>query len=678
MNLARNWFCRIAFVLVLLALSTGQAQADSDYQTFTFDKSRLKSSKISGYDVIRYGDLELSREIAAPQVPVKLVRLALPPGKRIASVTIEELDSEELEGWYVLFPTQAPQPLSHPEVEFIEPADQFYSSTDLFPSEVVQVASRGYFSGYNIGTLLVHPVQYSPVRQKLIFHSRIVIRIFYEDSGRLPLPYRTTTYSESIHRSALTKLVENPRFLKLPAVRMASAPSALPPEDHLYVIITSDALASSFEPLAYWKNKKGLSAEIVTTTWIYANYSGVDDQAKIREFVKDAYQNWGTLWVLLGGDTNVVPERVAYAMDCEMGPSDNDIPCDLYYADLDSDWNENGNSVYGELDDNVDMYSDVFVGRASVEDAAEASTFVDKVLTYEMGSPGGHELDMLFLAEILWSNPYTDASINKDYIDDLYVPDRFDPITKLYESAGNESPSSAITALNEGQNIVNHDGHAGYTVMGVGTGYLDNSDMDALTNGPEYSLLFSIGCWPAAFDYDCIAEHFVSNPNGGGVAFVGNSRYGWGSPGNPKYGYSNRFDQQFFKALFDNGIYHIGNTLAAAKAAYVVFSGQENVYRWCEYQVNLLGNPEMPIWTDTPQVLGVTHADEVHVGDSLFPVTVTAGTSPVAGAGLRDAGHVRLRDRAYGRQRAGFVQHLYRRCRQSGPHYGDRTGLCSL
>lgn len=633
MNLARNRFCRIAFVLVFLALSTEHARADSDYQTFTFDNSRLKSSKISGYDVIRYGDLELSREIAAPQVPVKLVRLALPPGKRIASVRIEELDSEELEGRYRLFPTQAPQPLSRPEVEFIEPADRFYSSTDLFPSEVVQVAPRGYFSGYNIGALLVHPVQYLPAQQKLIFHSRIVIRIFYEDSGRLPLPYRTTTYSESIHKSALTKLVKNPRSLMLPAVRMTLAPSALPPEDHLYVIITSDALAPSFEPLADWKNKKGLSAEIVTTAWIYANYSGVDDQARIREFIKDAYQNWGTLWVLLGGDTNVVPERLAYAMDCEMGlPSDNEIPCDLYYADLDSDWNENGNSVYGELDDNVDMYPDVFVGRASVEDAAEASTFVDKILTYEVSGSNGHALDMLFLAEILWSDPYTDSSIGKDSIDDLYVPNRFDPITKLYASAGNESPSSVIAALNAGQNIVNHDGHAWYTLMGVGTGYLTLSDMDALTNGPEYSLLFSIGCWPAAFDYDCIAEHFVSNPNGGGVAFVGNSRYGWGSPGNPKYGYSDRFDQQFFKSLFDDGIYHIGNTLAAAKAAYVVFSGQENVYRWCEYQINLLGDPEMPIWTDTPQALVVTHADELHVGDSLFPITVTAGSSPVAGA----------------------------------------------
>jgi hypothetical protein len=439
-------------------------------------------------------------------------------------------------------------------------------------------------------------------------------------------------YSESIHTSALRTLVENPESLMLPNMRTAQGASALPREDHFYVIITTDALAPFFEPLADWKNKKGLSSALVTTTWIYANYTGVDDQAKIREFIKDAYQTWGTLWVLLGGDTNVVPHRITYAMDAEMGESNNEIPCDLYYADLDGDWNENGNSVYGEVTDNIDMYSDVFVGRASIEDAAEASAFVDKVLTYEVSGPNEHALDMLFLGEILWNDPYTDSSLGKDHIDNLYVPARFDPITKLYQSAGNENASTVVAALNAGQNIVNHNGHAWYTVIGIGDDYLDRAAMDALTNGPEYSVLLSIGCWAAAFDYDCIAEHFVGNPNGGGVALVGNSRYGWGSPGNPTYGYSDRFDQQFYKALFHDGIYHVGNTLAAAKAAYVAFAGQENVYRWCEYELNLLGDPEMPIWTDTPEPLAVTHAGEVAVGGCPFPVTVMRESCPMAGA----------------------------------------------
>jgi hypothetical protein len=171
--------------------------------------------------------------------------------------------------------------------------------------------------------------------------------------------------------------------------------------------------------------------------------------------------------------------------------------------------------------------------------------------------------------------------------------------------------------------------------MGVGNGSLYRSDMDALHNGPRNSILYSIGCWPAAIDYDCLAEHFINNPNGGGVAFIGNSRYGWGSPGNPKYGYSDRFDQQFHASLFARDIYRIGATVADMKSFYVPFSRQENVYRWCQYQVVLLGDPEMPIWTDTPQTLLVHHPDTIISGSSQFPVTVYSGSGgmePVEGA----------------------------------------------
>ncbi len=411
--------------------------------------------------------------------------------------------------------------------------------------------------------------------------------------------------------------------------------SLLPDEEHLYLIITADHLVASFQPLADWKLKKGLSAKIVKTSYIYANCAGKDYQERIRNFIIDAYQNWGTIWVLLGGDTNIIPHRFAFAFDCEYeygDYSDNFIPCDLFYSNLDGDWNANGNDIYGEVDDGIDMYPDVFVGRASVENASEATAFVNKILTYEKNAPNGHELDMLFLADILWYDPYTNSGEGKDYIDSLYVPDHFDPITKLYMHFGNENYTSVMNALNKGQNIINHDGHAGYTVMVIGEGSLQIPDMDALSNKPKYSILFSIGCWPAAFDHDCIAEHFITNPNGGGVAFISNSRYGWGSPGNAVYGYSNRFDHQFFKYLFIDNIYHVGNALSTAKSVYVPYSAQKNVYRWCEYQVNLLGDPEMPVWTDTPHTLIIHHPDELPLGNTFCSITATDGSQPVKGA----------------------------------------------
>lgn len=623
----------ILLILATLLLNINQTSASNNYQTFTFEKNKLKIDKFDGYDFIKYEEFELSQIIAAPQLPVKIIQLALPAGKEIAAISVKIIESEYLDGEYYPFPAQPAQILSGSINQFVEPDQNIYSSSDLFPKEIVRIDRHGYLSGYNIGALLVYPVQYLPSEKKLLFISKMEVEITYKESQRLPLPFKTSEYSEHIQRQALQKIVKNPQSLTRSSQDNIQTAGKMFSEEHRYVIITADDLVANFQPLADWKTKKGLSAAIITTSYISANFSGNNEVEKIRNFIIYAYQNWGTVWVLLGGDTNIIPVRKAFAFDCEYGSfSDNYLPCDLYFSDLDGNWNANGNATYGEVEDNIDMYSDVFVGRAPVENADETDAFVNKILTYEKNPPNGHELDMLFLAEILWKDPYTNSGDGKDHIDSLYVPDRFDPITKLYEALKNESKATANAALNAGQNIVNHDGHAGTTVMCVGDGSLYRGDMDALTNGPKYSILYSIGCWPAAFDYDCIAEHFVTNPNGGGVAFIGNSRYGWGSPGNPLYGYSDRFDQQFFKQLFTKNIYHIGNTLSAAKSVYVPFSSQENVYRWCQYEINLLGDPEMPIWTDTPKALTVAYPQELPLGDSFCRVTVTDGGSPIEGA----------------------------------------------
>ncbi|NIO02233.1 MAG: T9SS type A sorting domain-containing protein [Candidatus Latescibacteria bacterium] len=634
MSVTKILLCATAFVALLSSPHADIESADSSYRFLSFEKDKLRVTRSSGYDVIRYENLELSQEVGSPQLPVKVLHVVLPPEKRISGIELTPLKSEELEGSYHVLPVQPPRILSTPRHEFIQPNERIYESSKIFPAEIGSVAPHGYFSGYNLGAIFVSPIQYIPAQKKLVFHSEIEVRIAYERSEKLPIPPKSTEYSRFILEKTLKRLSKDPPVISRSSVPPLRRVSALPDEEHPYVIITSDLLASSFQPLADWKSKKGLSAEIVTTSWIYANYSGVDNAAKVRNFITDAYQNWGTVWILLGGDTPVVPARRAYAMDCETGPSThNEIPCDLYYSDLDGNWNANGNGIFGEVDDGVDMYPDVIVGRAPVENEGEAQVFVWKVLDYER-YVSGHEMNMLFLAEILWDLPYTDSGLSKNLIDNLYVPSQFDPILKLYESGGNESYAAAMSALNSGQNIVNHTGHASTEVMGVGDGFLMIADADALSNYAKFSIFYSIGCFPAAFDDDCIAEHFINNPGGGAVAFVGNSRYGWGSPGNPLYGYSDRFDQEFFEQLFVNNSIHLGTAVAASKAVYVPFSSTENVYRWCEYEINLLGDPEMPVWTDLPELLTVDYSPQLPVGASLCPVTVTSyiTSDPVEGA----------------------------------------------
>jgi hypothetical protein len=628
----------LATLLVLLVLVP--AQADEIIQSVDFTTDDLIFSSSQGYDIIYLKDGDVTNQVGEPQVPMKLLQVALPRGAKVEEVVVTKSEGRILPHTYLLFPVQPPQILSlmNQSIAFVQPQQKAYNLTGEYPGKLAEYSESGFLGGYKLAGICIYPVQYIPAQKKIRFYDHIEFKIRYTLNTEAPLPVKIRSQTvKAVYENMIRKVALNPKPTALSIKEEKIPSSLLSSEDYEYVVITDTTLVTTFRPLADWKTKKGVPAQIVTTGWIYAHYSGYDNAEKVRNFIRDAYQNWGTIWVLLGGDTNLVPARIVWAMDSEAGyyPDENDIRCDLYFSDLDGTWDANGNHTYGEVDDSVDMYPDVFVGRASCSNVTKAQALVNKLLTYEISPPTDYQTDMLFFAMILWSSPYTNSGLAKDLIDELYVPSRFDPITKLYEAMGNESRATVLAAMNAGQNIVNHDGHANYSVMGAGTGYLSNSDMDGLNNNPRNSILFSIGCWPAAFDYDCIAEHFINNPNGGGVAFIGNSRYGWGSPGNPEYGYSDRYDREFFGSLFARDFYHIGAAVADMKTNFIPRAQQENVYRWCMYEINLLGEPEMPIWTDTPAYLSVEYSDTVPEGNSLFTITVfktDGGITPVSGA----------------------------------------------
>lgn len=628
------------FAVLGLLVAALPAQAAVVQQTFEFSPAELQFSENNGFAQIYLPGGDFTDRAGWPQVPYRTFHLALPPGARIQAVDVVSSTGRYLAGEYRLFPSQPPQILSvdAQDIEFLPPDAKAYATSGAYPGKLVEPASPGGCAGYTVAGLRVYPVQYEPQNNRVMFYTRIEVAVTYDTGGDRPLAAapRERRWPGTVE-NLLGRLVVNPEQAVTGAPQPVLYKSALVPGNYEYVVITANYLSAAFDPLVEWKTMKGVPATSVTTIWIYSNYSGADQAEQIRNFIKDAYQTWGVRWVLLGGDTWLVPHRTAWAMDVAYGGSydENEIPTDLYYSDLDGTWDDNMNGIYGEVEDNVDLYPEVFVGRATCDDYSEAVDWVTKLLDYEKYPPADYQLNMAFYADVMWDDPFTDGGVSKNLIDELYVPARFDPIDKRYQTLGNESIESVIASLNQGQNIVNHNGHCWIDYMSVANGGLTGYDMDNLTNGSRVSaFMFSIGCWPAAFDYDCVAEHFITNPNGGGVAFIGNSRYGWGSPGNPEYGYSDRYDQQLFKAILVDSLTNLGAALAKAKIEHIPQARQENVYRWCMYETNLLGDPEMPVRTDLPQTFAVQHPAAIPTegGEYTFTVTNEDNTAPVAGA----------------------------------------------
>jgi hypothetical protein len=618
-------FMLVGLIICVLAFTIdSQVYAYQPTSAISFSKEKLSFEKISGYDVIKLSGAHLMNKIGEPALPVRNIYVALPGNVRVTDVELSSFEVQGLSGTYRVYPGQPPVPTKKDAKigPFVQPKASIYNSSEPYPKNIVEYVGTGLLGGQKIAILRVYPIQYLPSLGVLKFYDRIEFNLITK-SGEPPPPLILRSQKAQWTYDELSKnLVTNPEEIG------KSTNYALPAGEFFeYLIITNDQLVSSFQPLANWKTQKGIPAVIRTTSWINSNYSGRDLQEKIRSYLKIAYQDSGTVWVLLGGDTPIVPCRYA-KIDFET--YSESIPCDLYYSDLDGSWNYDGDSWYGEPEDSVDLFPDVFVGRAPVTTVQQAERFVNKVSTYSRTPASGYELNGLFFASYM--DTRTDEAIAKDMIIDRYLPERFNPVTRLYESLGNLNSDVVVSYLNQGFNITNHCGHANYNVLATGPDYLGNSDFDGLTNAPMFTgILYSIGCWPAAIDYDCIAEHFVNSPNGGGF-FIGNSRYGWFTPSFPGYGSSDMFDQGFFSEVFLNLEPRLGVALAGSKLQYAADAHAVNDYRWICFELTLLGDPEMALWTDEPGNLTVHHDDTLVVGESEFLVSVTDGEKPVKDA----------------------------------------------
>jgi hypothetical protein len=555
--------------------------------------------------------------------------VALPEGQEAAELVVVAEESVVVATGVVPAPCPPPAILpmigtNMPAPVPPEPDPAVYQGTAPYPRSLVSGVTTGHLRGTPVASAVVVPFRWKPAARELVFYPRMTVRVRTVPAAAEPAaPRATSPVGLRFHDRLLNSLGLE-----------ASSVTRVDRDAYDYLIICARECSTAYAQLADWKTRKGLRSVVVTREMIEVSYPGLDLQDQIRNCIKDYYVNQGVWCVLLGGDSEYLLTRKVWAMDCEAGmyPDENEIRADLYFSDMDGTWDADGDGTYGETTDQVDMYPDILVGRAPADDPTQAQGLVDKFIEYETSAPADYQDRALFFAEILWSSPYTDAAVGKDMIDGLCFPPSFDPIQKLYESLGNETPAAVIAALNDGRNLANHGGHANSTVMGAGTGYLGNSDMDGLSNTSRYNIMYSIGCWAAALDKDCIAEHFMQNVSGGGVGFIGNCRYGWGSPGNPGFGYSDLYDQLFWLYALEPGGATTGEALCRTKVFFIPFSQQENVYRIHQYQVNLLGEPDLPVWTDLPIVPLVAHPADLAPGSNVCQVAVEAGGLPRADA----------------------------------------------
>jgi len=550
-----------------------------------------------GYSIVRAEGCAVSSEVGMPMLPIKTFFVLLPEGFTVDGLEITSIDEKMMDGKYNLKPAFPPLPVSgrhRMQAVSLPAVPSFLSASFASPREIQQVIrleSIQQWGGFNLACMQVSGARYDTQSGELTWIKRVEFILKLRQvqdipvSGKCPNP------------GALQKLVINPELIP----RYSPAPTI-----KKYLIVTNETLAPAFQTLLNSKMSKGFEGTITFTSWIYSHYSGRDNQERIRNYIKD-YQ---PTYLLLGGDTDVVPCRGVYAwveggtlvpgargqgsggdgtLDDESFYDDN-IPCDLYYACLDGNWDYDQDGIYGEVDDRVDMMPEVFVGRAPVNNATEATQFVARVIDYGSAT-GSYPYNELLIGNKF--DPLNDGKLIMQAIDEI-TPDAYDTTHYYQSSEGGINISTIMDKLNDGVGLVAHAGHANDSCLQMGNTYLYDYQLSQLSN-PCPFIFNTVGCYAGAFDVnDCIGEEMVLNENGGAAAFIGNSRYGLYDETSPML-YSGEYQVEFFRQALREGCSHIGEALAMSKLTFVPQCSTDTPYRWIQYCLNLLGDPEMSL-----------------------------------------------------------------------------------
>jgi len=651
MNGKRSFSIFIVFALILSSMSMMNLLVSAEEEpiqeplqsgpiTITYDFEEPTIERRGEYSSIIMPDLHNFGQPGEPRLPIYGARILIPQGEEVETVNVIPGNKRILPGYHKIEPEQEPVHTEHEvdEISVIPPDPMIYGSLNPFPGILYKEGTSGNFRGYSIFMVNLYPVQYIPKSGVVSYYESLTLDISTTNTVGIPPLFRDSVNDEE----GVRKIVDNPQASSTYINPSTSLSIPLvPPGSWQYVIITTSTLEPSFDPFILHKTNRGISTNLVYISDILSTYPGIDEQEKIRNFIIDAYENWGTEYILLGADSDLLPVRYLWA------ESEN-IPSDIYYAGLyvDGDWNYDGDPFWGESiincdripkKEEADLYADVYVGRVPVDTVSDVDNWVNKAINYENTPVDDTYLDNVMMlghllniagggVPICWGGDavrtIVEESINSDPGMNSYSLLEQQMTPPLYDISGNyKLTQKPIFKMMNGEtpwdpHIIIHNGHGTYEHLST----LYIPDVDLLVN-PKPFLVNTMSCETNAFDWstgDSVSEHLIKNPNGA-FAYIGNTRYGWYQTGQPSEGPSALQSREFFDALFHENIYGLGKAFQDSKedlAPFIDLLGEIN--RYCYFSLNLLGDPEAPMYVEgsNPEI-SVRALDQDH--PDIFP-----------------------------------------------------------
>ena len=565
-----------------------QQLGDATVLHYTIDSFTMTPVAINNKQYVSIAlDKEATSLIAgAPSLP-SISRSIIIPNEATMTIRILGTSYEEYQNILVA-------PSKGNLLRTINPADVPYEFGDIYtqntwyPSVIAELQEPYYLRDFRGQVVTIHPFQYNPEQATLRFYNDITIEI--SPSKQIA--------ANSIAQYQLTKIDSDFLFIyQHHFINFNSAKYNPVSEQGNMLVITYDAFYTTMVPFVQWKNLKGIPTEMVNVTTI-------GNANAIKTFIADYYNTKGLTFVLLVGDAAQVPTY--YPSGFASDPS------------------------YGYIVGN-DHYPELFVGRFSAENVAQAQTQANRTIAYEsdpqidaqwykkgvgiassQGVGDDNEYDyehMRNIRTLLLNFTYT-------FVDELY-----DGSQGGGDASGNPTQTMVATALNEGRSIINYCGHGWQE--GWGSSGFSNSDVNTLVNDNMLPFITSVACNNGEFDsYTCFGEAWLrathnGQPTGAIGAYMSTVSQSWSPPMEAQ----DEFNNILVGLYPDNQKTTFGALCFTGAMSMIDDYGSDGSYEADAWTV--FGDPSVQVRTDVPATMEVIHDSFIPNGAETFEVDVT-------------------------------------------------------
>ena len=411
-----------------------------------------------------------------------------------------------------------------------------------------------------------------------------------------------------------------------------------------YLIISTDQFLDELQPLVNWKSQRGLIVNIETVENIALQYEGNSLAEKIRICIQHYYQNNETIWVVLAGGENIIPTK-------SLSVDGVTVSCDNYYGNLDNDW-LNSDSEIISIVNGAEWEPEVYIGRLPADNEYQINDLVKNIIDYEKNPPIGSWMNTALFGGTFANFNYDsnannrldsedgkefDTNRNHNWLKDNVLPSHWDSVM-LGETEGLKitdynydypiSEENLVQFVNSGAGIVQIDAHGSSTGM-YRSIFTEDEDGDNLFDWGEDSLesetflntftqfetdgknglYFLAACSTGTFDGSIsLTEYIVRNC---GIGCIGSSNSAYYDneiyDDNYKCWVTQGLLYRFWKNIFSLNTNHPGQALSLAKNEYAedckLNLRDESRDLRTLTQYNLMGDPEVPIWTEIPSKL---------------------------------------------------------------------------